>query len=118
MSDLAKDILSDLAETIAVIQERTKDLKTADDFLSDDAAIMLYDSVVMRLQVAGELVKKLIKLAPDVPVRFPKTDWSSIIKMRDKISHHYLDLDSEIIFDICQRHLPSLEAAVARMLDE
>ncbi|MDQ1338154.1 MAG: hypothetical protein QG617_1121, partial [Campylobacterota bacterium] len=38
--------------------------------------------------------------------------WSQIIKLREIISHHYIDIDSEIIFDICENELTELEESI------
>ena len=58
----------------------------------------------MRLQAIGEMLKSLTS----------KTDIYSenirgAIKLREKISHHYLDLDAELIFDVCKNHIPNLK---------
>ena len=70
----------------------------------------------MRLQVIGELVKGILKRNPSFAEEHPQADWHSIGKMRDKISHHYLDLDAEIIFAICTEHLPQLKSAITKLL--
>jgi uncharacterized protein with HEPN domain len=58
----------------------------------------------MRLQAIGETLKSLTS----------KTDIDSenirgAIKLREKISHNYLDLDAELIFDVCKNHIPNLK---------
>jgi len=30
------------------------------------------------------------------------TDWKKAIGMKDIISHHYFDVDAEVIFDVCK----------------
>jgi uncharacterized protein with HEPN domain len=42
-------------------------------------------------------------------------DKSSTIKARDFISHHYVDLDAEIIFDICENELEELKSNIQKL---
>ena len=105
MSDeLFDDKLLDILESIDIVLKRTEHISTPEDFLKDDDAIILFDSVLMRLQAIGEMLKSLTS----------KTDIDSenirgAIKLREKISHHYLDLDAELIFDVCKNHIPNLK---------
>ncbi len=106
MSDeLFDDKLLDILESIDIVLKRAGCILTPQDFLKDDDAIILLDSVLMRLQAIGEMLKSLTS----------KTDIDSenirgAIKLREKISHHYLDLDAELIFDVCKNHIPNLKA--------
>ena len=38
--------------------------------------------------------------------------------LRDILSHHYFDIDAEIIYEVCADHVPALAEIVRRMLDE
>lgn len=38
------------------------------------------------------------------------------MRLRDIVSHHYEKIDHEIIFDICQNHLPQLQKAIQSMM--
>jgi len=44
-----------------------------------------------------------------------KNYWSTIIKSRDFISHHYVDLDAETIFDICENEFDILEENIRQL---
>ena len=37
---------------------------------------------------------------------------------RETLSHHYFDIDAEIVYEVCTRHIPELAESVRRMLDE
>jgi len=41
----------------------------------------------MRLQIVGELLKKVQKLDPFVFEKYPEIEWQNIMKLRDIISH-------------------------------
>jgi uncharacterized protein with HEPN domain len=39
------------------------------------------------------------------------------MRLRDIVSHHYEKVDHEIIFDICQNHLPNLKATISKIIN-
>ncbi len=44
-----------------------------------------------------------------------KTYWRQIIKTRDFISHHYVDIDAEIVYDICKNELEELSKKITQL---
>ena len=50
--------------------------------------------------------------------RYPEVDWKGAKGMRDIISHHYFDLNAEVVFTICREHISSLIKAITKMKDE
>lgn len=38
------------------------------------------------------------------------------MRLRDIISHHYENMDHEIIYDVCQNHVPKLKRTVNEMI--
>ncbi len=36
--------------------------------------------------------------------------------MRDVLSHHYFDLDAEVVYTVCHRHIGEIEETVQRMV--
>jgi len=44
-----------------------------------------------------------------------ETYWSNIIKTREILSHHYIDIDSEIIYYICDEKLDELESNILKL---
>lgn len=113
MSDvLITDNLKDIISSIELIEKRFKDITGANDFVLSEGGMLILDSICMRLQIVGELVKKIQKINPDVLEKYPGIEWQNIMKLRDIISHHYEHVDHEIIYDICINHLPNLKNAV------
>jgi len=109
---LITDNLQDIISSIELIEKRFKDITGADDFILSEGGMLILDSICMRLQIVGELVKKIRKIDPDVFQKYPGIEWQNIMKLRDIISHHYEQIDHEIIYDICMNHLPNLKNAV------
>ena len=42
--------------------------------------------------------------------------WDKIQEIRDIISHHYFDVDSDVIFDICQDHITRFSTPVDKKI--
>lgn len=73
------------------------------DWIVQDAAI----TVLMQI---GEEVKRL-------PTTFtssrPNIEWTKIAGMRDKLTHDYVDIDIELVWDALVKDIPILRAALA-----
>ena len=81
-------------------------------FAADDRTV---DAVVRNLEVIGEAVKQL---PPVLRAREPGVDWQKIAGLRDILIHQYFGIDTDIVWDVVQSKLPSLEGAVSRLLRE
>ncbi|WP_428739087.1 HepT-like ribonuclease domain-containing protein [Sulfurimonas sp.] len=78
-----------------------------------DEGLDKLDAISMRLQSIGEALRNLYKRETELLLQISDKDyWSQIIKTRDFISHHYVDIDSETIYDICANELEELEEKI------
>ena len=103
-------------ESLNLIKKRFATIHSSDDFLIDDSGLEKLDSISMRLQSIGEALKNLDKRNKELLLQVADTRyWSEIIKTRDFISHHYIDLDAEAVFDICKNELDDLEKKVLKL---
>lgn len=62
-------------------------------------------AVILQILLIGEAAKKL---SPTFRDRFPSVPWSEIMRMRDKLIHHYEGRDVELIWEVAQRDVPDL----------
>ncbi|WP_320040214.1 HepT-like ribonuclease domain-containing protein [uncultured Desulfobacter sp.] len=107
--DLVDEILSQVLTAAHRIERRSKDIFEPDDFLISDAGIDKLDAICMMLIAIGENLKNLDKVTDGkLLVRFPEVDWKGAKGMRDIISHHYFDLNAEVVFSICKDRIPGL----------
>ena len=65
----------------------------------------LYLSVVKLIENIGEASKRL---SANIKPRYPKIEWDKVAKMRDRLVHHYMDVDLAIVFDVAINELPRL----------
>ena len=71
----------------------------------------------MRLQVIGELLKKINMMDKSLLEKYPEIEWDKIMRLRDIVSHHYEKIDHEIIFDICKNHIPKLKTTISKIIE-
>lgn len=113
---LSRDYFENILKAVRLVEERSASITTADDFVLSQEGTLILDAIAMRLQVIGELVKKIEKSDPEILNFYKDIEWAMIMRLRDIISHHYEVIDYEIIFDICKNHIPKLKTAVTSIL--
>lgn len=110
--------IMDVYEAIQKIKRSFESIGTPEDFLKNQDSLDKLDAISMRLQAIGEVLKKVSRDFPETLKEYPEVDWRGAINFRDKISHHYFDIDAEEIFKICKDNLPLLEEAIKKILKE
>ncbi len=111
-----KDRLSQILESIDVITDRCKNINDCNEFFLSPDKMMLFDSVVMRLQVIGELVGKLLKEESQPLAKHPEIPWVQIYDMRNLISHEYANIDEAVVFSAIKEDLPQLRSVIEELL--
>jgi uncharacterized protein with HEPN domain len=108
-----KELIEFIVESLILIKKRFSVIKSSDDFLQDDDGLEKLDSISMRLQAIGEALKNLDKRSKPFLLQVAdETYWSNIIRTREILSHHYIDLDADTIFMICDEKLIELEEKI------
>ncbi len=70
---------------------------------------MVLDSICMLLIAIGESVKNIDKVTQyELLKDYPAVPWKNVTGMRDILSHHYFDLNAEIVYNLCQDHIQDL----------
>lgn len=114
---LAYEIATQVSEAIEKILRRTKEIRSSDDFLEDDAAMEKLDAVCMQLIAIGEGLKKIDSITDSKFFESHKeVEWKKAMAMRDILSHHYFDLNAEVVFLTCKNKLPALGEALREIL--
>ncbi len=84
--------------------------KTLEAFLED---LQLQDSVIRRLEIAGEASRRVSEQTKAV---HPELPWHDMIGMRNFLIHEYGNVDLQIVWDTLQLDLPPLITALERIL--
>jgi uncharacterized protein with HEPN domain len=109
------DYLDLMLESIKLIESRFLKIRLPVEFVQSADGITLLDAISMRLQVIGESVRKIQKMNPSFLDLYSDVEWDKIAKFRDLVSHHYQQVDHEIVYDVCKAHIPRLKDALHKI---
>jgi len=116
---LILEILHQITDALIAVQKRCRYAKTADDFLDTEEGQEKLDSICMKLIATGESLKNIDKITQKKLLQqYPQIEWKLIMGIRDILSHHYFDLDANIIFDICNENIAELLETIHLMIDD
>ncbi len=110
------DRLEDILESIELIQEWSKNRTTVNDFLMSSTGVMAFNACVMRFQVIGEHVGKLLNNNEHPLDKYQHIPWNAIYGLRNIISHEYANIDEEIIVSAINNDLLPLKAVIEELL--
>jgi uncharacterized protein with HEPN domain len=114
---LVIEILQQILGSTHTITRRFAPVQSVADFVSSDEGMDRLDAICMQLIALGESIKNLDKVSEGVLLpQYPAVEWKRIMGMRDVISHHYFDLNAEVVFLVCEKHVPALMQQVEQML--
>jgi len=114
--ELVLDILEQIIEAIVIVQERCTFANCQNDFMDTKEGQEKLDSICMKLIAIGESLKNIDKITDNKLLgAYPHIEWKKIKGIRDFISHHYFDLDAEVIFGICKNHIADVLMVLKQM---
>ncbi len=117
--ELVQAILSQILTSLDKIKYRFSPVKQISDFTDTPAGMEKLDAICMQLIAIGESLKNLDKITVGkLLTKYPEVNWKGAKAMRDIISHHYFDIDAEIIFDVCKNKIPTLRNTKEKMLSD
>ncbi len=86
--------------------ENIKQFLTGMDFNMLVEDIKTSKAIERSLEIIGEAAKNLSEKLKEETKEIP---WRDVAGLRDKIIHHYFDVDYKTIWDIVQNNLPELK---------
>ena len=113
-----RDRLEEILESIDLIQEWSGGMTELHDFMISPARVMAFNACVMRLQVIGEHVGKLMKEASKPLDKYPEIPWHAIYGMRNIIAHEYANIDEAVIISAINEDLPKLKTTIEDLLSK
>lgn len=110
--DKGNDIyLGHVLESIKAIKKYTRGV-TKSSFSSSEEK---QDSVIRRLEIIGEAVRKLDK---DLKKKYDKIEWAEIAGMRDILIHDYFGVDVNLVWNTVKKDIPKLEKYIKEIYNE
>lgn len=117
--DLAKEIIEQILTALEKIKCRFAPIESPDDFYNSESGSEKLDAICMQLIAIGEGLKNLDKItSQNLLQNYPEIDWKGAKAMRDIISHHYFDIDVEIVYDVCANKTDPLILTLNKMLSD
>jgi uncharacterized protein with HEPN domain len=102
--------LQKIFSCIQKIELFTKEGK--DSFFADE---MQQDAVLRNFQVMGDAIKDL---TPEFKNAHPEVSWREPSRFRDRVTHDYLEVKMDIVWDTVEKHLPVFKAQIQKLLDD
>ena len=113
------DSLHKIRTAITTIMERATVVNELNDFLCSPDGMIRLDAICMNLIALGEAVKGLDKQTQGTLLsQYPEIHWSGVMRMRDKIAHHYFEIDTEIVFRTIEEDIPKMLNVIDKMLGD
>ena len=117
--ELVIEVFKNLDWSVDQITKRFQSIESSDDFLKDDIGLEKLDSICMQLINIGEALKQVDKLTDaKLLENYLEIDWKKAKGMRDIITHHYFDIDSETVFIVCKEHIPKMKIVIKKILED
>lgn len=73
--------------------------------LADDELLRL--AITKLVEIVGEAAKQV---SPDVRAAYPAVTWRAAARMRDRLTHHYFDINLDVLWQTVTVDLPALLA--------
>jgi uncharacterized protein with HEPN domain len=83
-----------------------------EDFAED---LKTQSAVVLQILVLGEASKRL---SPGFRERYPEVPWSDIMRMRDRLIHHYESMEPSEVWEAAKEDIPVLLAFLDRVIGD
>ena len=117
--ELAKEILQQIYHATELILKRFESIETVSDFVNTPEGMEKLDSICMQLIVIGEGLKNFDKVTNNsILCQYSQIEWKKVKGLRDIITHHYIDINAEAIYEICKNKIPLLKKTLKIILKD
>ncbi len=115
--ELVKEILNNIIWSIEQIVLRSQSISNFEEFVTSNNGLEKLDSICMQLINIGEALKQIDKITENsLLLKYGEIDWKSAKGMRDIITHHYFDIDAEVVFNVIQNKLPLMKETIQKII--
>jgi len=119
---LVAELLEQTIGAVSTVIERCECVDSVNFLMDTKEGQERLDAICMKLIAIGESLKNIDKITNGkLLADYPQVEWKKIKGIRDVISHHYFDLDAEIIYSVCKEHakplLETLKTILLKQID-
>lgn len=116
--ELALDCLHTIKKAVEQIINRASVIQSPNDFLCSPDGMLRLDALCMNLITLGETVKGLEKITRgELLPAYPDVYWQGVMRMRDKIAHHYFEIDADVVFSTIKQDIPQMLPVIQKMIE-
>ena len=117
--EITLDSLMKIRSMLELVTERASVVETPNDFLCSPDGMIRLDAICMNLIALGETVKGLDKQTNgQLLTSYPEVYWRGVMGMLDKISHHYFEIDTDVVFRTIEEDIPAMKPVVEKMIKD
>ncbi|MBQ9287654.1 MAG: DUF86 domain-containing protein [Bacteroidaceae bacterium] len=117
--EIVMDSLQKISKALDTILERASVVSDPNELLTSPEGMMRLDAICMNLIALGEAVKGLDKQTHgDLLPRYPEIYWSGVMRMRDKIAHHYFEIDTDVVFRTILEDVPKMKDVINKIITD
>lgn len=117
--EIVEDSLANILAVCDIVEQRSANMTCGDDFAMSPNGMLKLDAVCMNLIAIGEAVKNLNKVTRgELLPKYPQVYWDGVMRMRDKIAHHYFEVDADVVYSTIIEDIPMLKKTIQQMLDD
>ena len=121
MSD-ASLLVERLESTLTALERiprHCENISQPSDFSNSEAGVDRMDAICMILIAAGEEFKKIDRQTQGhLFARYPQVKWRGAIGLRNVLALGYFDVDTEQLYAICSKRIPSLIETLKTMIKD
>ena len=118
-TEMAIANLRNIKKVLELINDRRASVSSAEDFLHSPDGMLRLDAICMNLIAIGEATKNLDKITKgELFPSHPEIYWNGVMRMRDKIAHHYFEIDTDVVFQTIEEDIPQMLPVINRMLND
>ncbi len=102
--------LTDILEFCSHIGEYVEKVERA-EFLNNR---LLQDALIRKIELIGEAAKGLTE---EIRGENPNVPWKEIMRMRDKVVHHYFRGDLDVVWKTVSEDIPVLKRWISKIIE-
>jgi len=115
--DLVREILAQILKASETVISRFTPVKKVNDFTDSPAGMEKLDAICMQLIAIGESLKNIDKITNSKLLPgYPEINWKGAKAMRDIISHHYFEVDAQIVYEVCKNKIKPLHDTISKIM--
>lgn len=115
--EITLDSLKKIQTVVETIISRTSTIENSNDLLCSPDGMLRLDAICMNLIALGQAVKGLDKQTHgELLPLYPEIYWGGVMRMRDKITHHYFEIDTDVVFTTIEEDIPQMKIVIEKMI--